>query len=87
MAQWIKNPTAAARVAAVARVPSLAQQSGLKDPVLPLLQHRSQLWIGFNRCPGNFHVLWVWPLKKKKEKEKKNNFVPLEWGMLLRDKP
>ena len=35
MAQWVKNLTAMAQVAEEARIPSLAQRSGLKDPVLP----------------------------------------------------
>ena len=25
--------------------------------------------------PGNFHMLWVWPLKKKKKKERKVEFT------------
>ena len=28
--------------------------------------HRSQLWLGFNAWPGNFHMLQVWPKKKRK---------------------
>ena len=40
--QWVKNPTAAAWVAAELRVQSPGQHSGLKDPVLP------ELWLGFN---------------------------------------
>ena len=38
--QWVKHPTAVAWVAVQARGQSLAQGSGLKDPVLPQLQHR-----------------------------------------------
>ena len=34
------------------------QHSGLKDPVLPQLQHV------FNPWPGNFHIPQVWPLRK-----------------------
>ena len=39
MVQWVKNPTAAARVAGRAQVQSPAQDSGLKDLVL------LQLWL------------------------------------------
>ena len=39
MVQWVNNLTAAAQVALEAQIPSLAQHSGLKDPVLP------QLWL------------------------------------------
>ena len=38
MAQWVKNPTAAAWVATEAWVQSPAQHSLLKDPGLPQLQ-------------------------------------------------
>ena len=48
MAPWVKNPTAAAQLAAEAWVPSLAQCRALKDPALPQLQ------LGFNPWPGNF---------------------------------
>ena len=24
----------------------------------------SLLWLGFNTWPGNFHMPWVWPIKK-----------------------
>ena len=30
-----------------------------------------QLQLGFSTWPGNFHILWVQPLKKKKEERKK----------------
>ena len=36
----------------------MAQQ--IKDPRLSLLWHR------FNPIPGNFHMPWAWPKKKKK---------------------
>ena len=36
--------------------------------LLPL-QCRSQLWLGFSPWPGNFYMLWVQPLKKKKKKK------------------
>ena len=48
MAQWVKNLTAAAQVAVELQVQSPAQHSGLKDLVIPQLQHRLQLWLGFN---------------------------------------
>ena len=38
--------------------------SGLKDPVLPHLWHRSQLWLRFSPWLGNFHKPPVQPLKK-----------------------
>ena len=41
MAQWVKNLTAVARVAAEVRVRSPAQCSGLKDPAVSQLHHRS----------------------------------------------
>ena len=72
MAQWVKNPTAAAQVAAEVQVWSLAQHSGLKDPVLLHLQHRLKLWLGFNPQPRNFHMPQVQQLKKeKRERERK----------------
>ena len=58
MAQWVKNPTPAARVTAEVWVQSPAQYSGLKDPAL------QQLWLGFNSWPRNFHMLQAQPLKK-----------------------
>ena len=42
MAQWVKNLTAAAPVAAEAQIPSPAWVSGLKDSVLPQLWHGIQ---------------------------------------------
>ena len=64
--QWVKNPTAAARVTTEAQVRSPARHSGLKDPAL------SQLQLGFNPRPRDFHVLRVQPLKKKKKERKKS---------------
>lgn len=51
---WVKNPTAAAWVAAEVRVES-------RGPVLPQLQCQSQLQLGFNRWSRNFHMQWVQP--------------------------
>ena len=45
MVQLVRNLTAVAQVAAEAPVQSLAQHSGLKDPALPQLWHRSQMWL------------------------------------------
>ena len=61
MAQWVKNQTLVDQVAAETCVGSLARSSELKDPVLPQLQLKSQLWVGFNPWPGNFCMTWVWP--------------------------
>ena len=58
MIQWVKNPTAMAQITAEAQVQHPAQLSGLKDLVLPQLQHRSQLRLGFNPWPGYFHMPW-----------------------------
>ena len=65
MAQWVKNLTTATQVTAELRVQSLAWHSGLKDLVL------QQLWLRFiSLWPGNFHMPWVQPLKKKKKKKR-----------------
>ena len=60
MAQWVKNLTVVAQVTAELLVPSVVWHSGLKDLVLPQLQLR------FNPWSGNFCMLQVQPLKKKK---------------------
>ena len=44
--------------------PCLEQR--VKDPLLLQLWCWSQLWLGFNPWPENFHKPWVWPKKKKK---------------------
>lgn len=44
-------------------VPAGAQWA--KDAVLLQLQSRSQLRLGSDLWPGNIHVPWVWPQKKK----------------------
>ena len=51
-------------------IPGLAHW--VKDPTLP------QLWLRFKLWPRNFHMLWVWPLKKKRKKEKKKPQCP-QW--------
>ena len=40
----------------------------VKDPELSLQQLGSLLWLGFSPWLRNFHMLWVWPKKKR------NNF-------------
>ena len=60
--QWVKNPTAAAQVAAKAQVhfPGPGQWvkgSGVAAPEA----HRSQLRLGFNPWLRNFHMLQVQP--------------------------
>ena len=62
MAQRVRNLTAVAQVTEEVQIQSLARRSGLKDPVL-LLQ------LGFSPWPGNFCMLWMQPLKKKKKKK------------------
>ena len=56
MAQWVKNPTAAAWFAAKVQIRSPVWHSGLKDPALLQLWRRSQLWLTFNPWPRNFHM-------------------------------
>ena len=65
MAQWVRNPTAAARVAAEVWVQSPTPLSGLKELVWPQLQCSLQLPLGFNPWPRNFQVLWVQPSTHK----------------------
>ena len=49
----------------------MAQQ--VKDPALPKLWHRSQLWLRFSPWPGNFHIATgIEEKKKKKESTSKN---------------
>ena len=67
--QWVKNLTATAPIAVEVRVHSPTQCSGLKDPVLIHLQHRLQLWLGFNPWPSNFCVPQVWAIKLKTKQE------------------
>ena len=62
---------------------------GLKDPALPQLWSRLQLWLEFNPWPGNVHMPWVWPLKNKRRSSKwylSDNFKYYEenqksWGL------
>lgn len=69
MVQWVKNPTAAAQVAAGARVWAPAWHCSLKDPELRQVQLR------FNPWPGNLQMPRVRPLKKTKQNKTKNLFL------------
>ena len=48
MTQWVKEMTAVAQVTGEVPVRSLAQDGGLKHPVLPQMWLRSQLQLRFN---------------------------------------
>ena len=61
MMQWVKSLTAVAQVALEVWAQSPALHSGLKDLVLLQLQYSSQLQLGFNLWPRNFHMLQVRP--------------------------
>ena len=50
------------------QVQSPAQHSGLKDPALPQLLHRSQLQLGSDPWPGN-SVCQAMAIKEKKHKK------------------
>ena len=56
MAQWVKDLTAAAQVAAEVWVQFPAWHSGLKGPALPQLWHSLQLKLGLNPWPKNVHM-------------------------------
>ena len=45
---------------------SCLEAQPVKDPRLSLLQFRLLLWCGFSPWPGNFHMLQMWPKRKKK---------------------
>ena len=68
MVQRVKNPTAAALVAAEPWVHPPAWRSGLKDLVLPQLWHRLQLQLRVSPWPQEPGTsMWqVQPFKKKK---------------------
>ena len=63
MVQWVKNPTAAARVAAVVRVSSLMQWVKKFSIASAVVKVAAEAWI------GNVHMLWVQPKNKKKRKK------------------
>ena len=48
-------------------IPSPAQW--VKDLALP------KLWLGLDPWLKNFHMPWVWPKKKKREREKLAEFL------------
>ena len=55
----------------------------VKDLALFLLWLRSPLWCRFNYWPGNFHILWAWPKKKKKtNKNKQKNLLHIQTSKL-----
>ena len=71
MVQWVKNLTAATSTAVESQIQSSVPSSGLKDPVLLQLQHRLPLWLRVNPWPRKFHMLQMWPQRKKRKKERK----------------
>ena len=56
LAQWVKDPTAVAWVTAEVWVQSSVWRCGVKDPALPHLWRRSQLWLRYNPWSWNLHV-------------------------------
>ena len=56
MVKWVKDLTAAALVTLETQFQCPAQHSWLNDPVLPQIQHKFQLRLGFNPWPRNFHM-------------------------------
>ena len=77
MAQWVKNPTIAAQVAAEAPVQFPVQRSKLKIQCCHIC--------GLDSVPGpelNSHMPWVHPLKTKQTKntpkKPQHNFINLE---------
>ena len=69
MAQWVKNLTTVVQVTVEVWVQSLAWCNGWKDPRFLHLQCRSQLWLRFNSWLRNFHMPWVWLLRRKEVKK------------------
>ena len=63
---WINDPTCLC--GGIGSIPSLAQ--GVKDLALQQLWCRSQLRLGFDCWPGNFHMPWGEGAKKGKKKKK-----------------
>jgi len=66
VAQWVDD--SACLCGGVGLIPGPVQW--VKDPAMLQLQHRSQLWFGFDPWPRNFHTLQVQPKKKDKDKIK-----------------
>ena len=65
MAQWVKNPTEAAQVAAEMQVQSLAQCNGLKALALPQLQHRLAVMAQIQSLAWELPYAMVVAIKKK----------------------
>ena len=61
MAQWVNDPACLCGIAG--SIPGPAQW--VKDPTLLQLWYRSQLPLGFDPWPRNFHMLQVQLQKKK----------------------
>ena len=61
MVQWVKKAIAVVCIAAEMQVQPQAWSSGLKDPLLPQLWCRLQLWLKLYPWPGNFHIPGVRP--------------------------
>ena len=80
VSHWIKNLTAAARVAMEVQVQSLAQRSEFRDSPLLYRQCRLQLWLRFCPWPGNFHMPWLCPpLPPKKRKKNSHSLGVPGW--------
>ena len=68
--QWVKNLIAVAWVTVEVQIWSPAWHSGLKDPVLPQLQLRSQLWLRF--WPRELQYAIGAAIKRQKTKPNQN---------------
>ena len=62
--QWVNDPACFSGVAG--SIPGPVQW--VRDPLLRQLWYRSQLRLGFDPWPGNFHMPQVWLKKRKKKK-------------------
>ena len=72
MVQRVNDP--ACLCGGAGSIPSLARW--VKDPALLELWYGLQLWLSLNPWPGNFHMLWVQPEMKGREKKKKKAKKP-----------
>ena len=75
MTQWVKNPTAAAQVTAEVQVQLPAWHKGLKDPVLPWLQFRLELYRQFSHQPSKSLIVKFKNLKKKKNTNSVDHYL------------
>ena len=67
-----------------AGIPTVAQQ--VKDLAVPQLWHRSQLRIRFDPWPRNFHMSWVQPKEREREKERlKINYLSIHHKKLEKE--